>query len=223
VVTRLVIPEHHRATICAIARAPQNTIDALAEALERSSKDHIQRETLISWVADALGENEDIDLLSVVDVLLTMSSARIVHPRSAADFASDVSTASDLQLDAVDRQALHERLTRLLSLENVVTTSKVVDLADEHERIFHSARIVTDIRPVFADDPKQPPDGVITFHLLKLQSFASGRVEDVSIAMDDNDLAELRFAVERASDKAITLGKYLDGIGLHRYATEESS
>ena len=221
-VTRLVIPEYHRAAISAVARAPQEVVDALVEALEPSSEDQVPRQTLISRVVEVLGNNEDIDAVAVVDVLLTMSSARVVHPRSAADFAADVSAASDLQLEPVDRKALRERLTRLLSLHNVVRTAKVVDLADEHQRIFHSARIITDVRPVFADDPTQPPDGVITFHMLKLEIFASGRVEDIFVALDDSDLAELKFAVDRASDKTKTLGNYLDGIGLRRYVTEDS-
>lgn len=47
---------------------------------------------------------------------------------------------------------LAERLARLGSLSNVELGVKVADIATEYERLLESARKLTDLVPVFADE-----------------------------------------------------------------------
>lgn len=225
--TQLVVPQRHRETLVALAQATAAQVEALIAVLSTDvASQYVPRERLIEMASGAFskGSSGALDPALVVDVLLTMSSARTrVHPQTADGFASDVAEATNLELTTKKRKALQTRLARLLGIEAVARSAKVVDLADEHERIFHSARVMTDIRPVFGEDPTQLPEGAITFHVLKLEFFVAGRVEDVFISLDDGDLSDLKFAVDRAIDKASTLARYLDGVGLSRYDTKEDT
>jgi hypothetical protein len=45
-----------------------------------------------------------------------------------------------------------ERLSTLLNLECLLLAARAMDIGTEHDRVFHDARIFTDVRPVFGPD-----------------------------------------------------------------------
>ena len=85
---------------------------------------------------------------------------------SAKDLAQSI-TDSEVVLKAKDfspvaREKLHNRLAALLDLDKSLgVTSKAVDVMTEHERTFCNARILSDIRPVFAEAPDSASAAVI--------------------------------------------------------------
>ncbi len=92
-------------------------------------------------------------------------------------------------------------LTRLISMPGVRAVSKAASLAYEHMHLFRSARLVTDVRPVF-DDDVDDIDGAIISHNLRLEYFGRGGANSLSVTLDTPDLLQLFNQCERALRKA---------------------
>ena len=72
-------------------------------------------------------------------------------------------------------------------------------------RVFQSTRIVTDLRPVFGLDSGLDVKGLMVVHTLKIEYFADEGTRETYISMDDDDMAQLRRALDRAKEKAEVL------------------
>jgi hypothetical protein len=78
-----------------------------------------------------------------------------------------------------------------------------------HERIFLTARIFSDIRPVFGDSIESASAAVVV-HNLKITVRRNEKEEDIFIALDNNDLRELKEVVDRAEKKTKALASILE-------------
>ncbi len=84
-------------------------------------------------------------------------------------------------------------------------TSKALNVLMENQRNCVATRIVTDLRPVFKENPADEPAGAVIVHLLKFD-YREGRQEkEFFIALDSRDIHILKHAVERALIKESTL------------------
>jgi hypothetical protein len=81
-------------------------------------------------------------------------------------------------------------------------------------RVFHSARILTDIRPVFGRDADVPPIGAVIAHVLKIDYFSQGDSGSLYVSLNNRDLELLRNLVDRAFTKLKTLRAVLESTGL---------
>jgi hypothetical protein len=132
----------------------------------------------------------------------------------AGEFANNVANSPDLKLQDAERGALASRLTSLLAIPSVATSSKALDLLTEHARVYHSARVLTDLRPVFADDEITSPSATLISHTLKVAYHADSGRDAFYVALDDQDLDELREVIERAQKKSAALKKLVSESGL---------
>ncbi len=109
----------------------------------------------------------------------------------------------------------------MLSIESLATTASAVDVQTQHERPFHSARVFTDIRPVFGEDATVAPTGAVLSNVLKLEFFGeSGRIQSRYFALDHADVKFLRDVLDRALDKTATLKAFLGATGLSHFEHE---
>jgi hypothetical protein len=115
---------------------------------------------------------------------------------------------------------LKERLIRLLGIEAISVNSKAMALAYEHEHIFQSARIFTDIRPIFGYSVQDVPNRYIFFHTLKIRYTDDGRMKELFLALDTADLQNMIEVLERAKMKVESLKSAFDGVGL-QYVGED--
>jgi hypothetical protein len=124
------------------------------------------------------------------------------------------------QIDiAKPKQAkFRKRLASAMSSESVVGLAKAVDLAYEYDHVFHTARILTDVRPIFGDEAADVLGGVVT-HTLRLDHFSRGRIETFSIALTESELLELEAAVNRAKEKTASTMELLAKASLVRFET----
>lgn len=103
------------------------------------------------------------------------------------------------------------QLNNLLNLQAVHLVSATLDLSYEHENIYASARILTDIRPVFSRDATKIDGAVVSSTLyLRFENIEGGR--ELSIAMDESDVKELMKQCERALRKAATAQNLMDSV-----------
>jgi hypothetical protein len=103
----------------------------------------------------------------------------------------------------------------LFSLKGAIEfSSKALDVLMANERNCYGARIITDLRPVFTENPADEPAGAVILHMLKFQYRDGERDKEFSIALDSHDIQLLKHLVERALIKEATLLKLTAKINL---------
>jgi hypothetical protein len=128
--------------------------------------------------------------------------------KMASDAAGSQSSRKSPMTDD-QRNLLAARLARLLGIKaSLRITSKALDVLTDADRIFYSAKILTDIRPVFDDEGKEIEAAVI-IHNLRIHFGQDDDHRDFFVALDTNDIKELRAVLDRANKKAESLQKLL--------------
>jgi hypothetical protein len=172
------------------------------------------RSKLLASLTEKLSELDFDKASSLLDALLSLNAFRASHSYSVEDVAEAVSVADGLREDGVDSGQFARRLTNVLGTATVTLTAKALDVGAADERIYHSSRIVTDVRPIFEDDPSKPPVSAVVVHSLQVTYHKDNRIESFHVALDDTDLTKLKEVVDRASGKAASLRAFLESAGL---------
>ncbi|MBN8611220.1 MAG: hypothetical protein J0L92_11575 [Deltaproteobacteria bacterium] len=113
-------------------------------------------------------------------------------------FAEEVITADlDQGLELVRRAA---------GVSALQVAGKVDDVATDHAHCFQEVRLLSELRPVFTESPLSVA-GMVVNHELKLVFGSGPRSEptELFLALDREDLTQLRDAVDRALRKDIVL------------------
>lgn len=105
--------------------------------------------------------------------------------------------------------SVQERLTELLSIDSLQLEVKALDLWVENGRTYHDVSIITDIRPIFRDNPDEPPGGALILNTLVLKFHHLGEVESVRVLLDSGGINDLRQALNRAESKTRNLQRLL--------------
>lgn len=106
------------------------------------------------------------------------------------------------------------RLEPFLGMDGLRLALRIGNVMYDNERNFVQARILTDIRPVFAtnqsraSEPLEIKQAVIV-HYLKMTYTRSGAHEDFFVVLDDADVASLIETLERAQKKAESIDTFL--------------
>jgi hypothetical protein len=167
--------------------------------------------------ADSLADDQG---QAIVLALLSLYAQLKFHGWTSDDLAAGVARSGDLPSSDQDPDQLAQRLQALLDLESVETTGRALDIQTEHEHLFHSARILTDIRPVFGDDPKEPPSGALVIESLKIEYFDEGTPCSLYLSLSTAELRNLRDTVDRALEKADTVHDLLEQVGMSHFEDE---
>ena len=184
--------------------------DTLVEAVEQTppaaSPDLFWRR-----VADRVPKISRETVERIVDELFSLNYARDNWGLSEQEFAKMASEAAfsqspkKLPITENEKKTLHLRLTRLLELKaSLSLTSKALDIITDAERVFYTAKILTDVRPVFDDEGKKVEAAVI-MHNLRIHYGQDSDHRDFFVALDTNDVRELRSVLDRADQKAESL------------------
>jgi hypothetical protein len=205
------IPEYFRATVQHIGSISDDEFEALRERIS-ALKPHVKPEKLVAQVdSDEDGSRE----VEIVQTLASLSIARLSRDASVSDFSRDVarSTAKQPGSKVEDVVRLEARLKALLDIHAISISARAFDVQHEYERVFHSARIVTDVRPLF-DASGTNATGAMIVHNLKISYVQNAQQKAVMFALDDADLAELKKLLERAEMKSDVLAKLISKAGV---------
>jgi hypothetical protein len=176
-------------------------------------KPSLKREEFAGTVAKELGVpgSDDIDsILNTLFFLYRVKDHKGLSPAELADLVDQSIEDSDLKGAPGTRSCLQERIKRLVDFDKSLgITAKALDVLTEHERCFCAARILSDIRPVFAPSPDSPAAAVIT-HILQIRFHRNGQHEEFYVALDNEDLAQLKQVISRAEMKAKALRGLLE-------------
>jgi len=149
----------------------------------------------------------------VLGLLFSLLSLHFAHDWPTDGIAMRVARDQALGLEPEQQPGFEQWLTRVLSSRTITRLAKAFDIAIDYQFLFHVARILTDIRPVFADSPDDLLGAVVT-HTLKIDFYTREGHDELYVAMNDDDLAELERAVQRAKVKGESLRKVLKDAGL---------
>jgi hypothetical protein len=169
--------------------------------------------TLATTLAEELTHIDGIQSTDLEDVPETLISLYIVLAHSKqepSEVIEDIQRALEENAQLRFPNEISQRLSQLLDFEPLVVSAKAEGLMYEYENIFSTARVVTDIRPVFGFDVEDLPKAAVIIHTLSLHYYHEGNHREIRLALDEFDIDDIIEALERASKKAESLKSVLE-------------
>lgn len=220
------IPPRYQAGLRSLSRLPDDQAERLESALAEMPS-RLTTSRLAEHVREAVPELADhardiLDAVLSLIALLPEDADGDARAADAARLANDVSASPDLELEPDAEATFAERLRRLLQLEPVVLAARALDLVTEFDRVYHGARILTDLRPVFGPDARAGAKAAALVATLKIDAHeGDGGVRPHYFALDHADLLELQGVIDRALVKSTELKRLAERLQLPYWEYEE--
>lgn len=207
------IPPRYQPGIRALTRLSGAHVELLNAALqdtpERLSTEHLARRA-----AEAVPDLAD-DAFDAIDALLSLIALLDDDDSMVEELARDVADSQDVELEEPVRDGFAANMVQLLRLRPLAVAAHAHDVMTQNERVFHDARVFTDIRPVFGPEASEGPRAALLVATLKIDWHPTdGSTESSFYALDRSDLLRLRDVVDRALDKAASLEGLIGSTGL---------
>ena len=212
---KLKLPDAGRLALKTLASLSTEERQGLAEKIREVQPSLVAAELIESVTANFASK---IEVAEMVRMLLGLYYFRLSQRLSPEQIVSDVVEEmknSEFSEPSGGWASFKENLEVLLSIEVPLgVTSKALDVQTQHQRVFSQARIVTDLRPVFGVDPAAKPTAAVIVHTLKIEYRESGTKRQVFIALDKNDLKELKDLLDLAEKKEASIEALLEPTNL---------
>ena len=210
------LPDAYHDAYAMLARKPEILLSQLASTLRGQPEGSSP-----AALSDSLRPLEDsfapVSTKTLLDSLVSINVLRSSQGWTTAESAAEaVAFSPDLDVpDDFDRLQFMQKLMPLLNLPILVHLAKAFDLGTAYERSVRNLRIVTDIRPIFEDDPRIPPTTAIVGHSLILNTYDDrGGSNTTIVTLDAADLESLLNQAIRAKQKAVTLRAILSELAV---------
>ena len=214
------IPEEHRESILAVARLSPEMFSQLLVSLQQLSPKHGLAE-LSDRLEQVIPIQESLNRRTLAETLVSMYASLLRFGMPTEEFAKNIAEAIPVAQPApFDGQVLSERLNQLLCIAPIRLSAKASELRVDHDRVYNSSRVVSDLRPVFNEPLESGLSGFMIIHQLKMVSMRLGKSEELFFAMDDRDLTSLKLAIERAEVKSKQMRELLRENKLPEYDGE---
>lgn len=171
---------------------------------------------LATEIAQKTKLKEDIE-----DIILTLASmynARSNFGMSLEDFVEEVVEDAKETIPLGEGETwdpLKRHLSRLLIYERSLgVAAKALEVMTGHQNVFIDARLFTDMRPIFLNDPTSGPITSTIVHTLKLEYLNSDSKSSLYIAMDSKDIKQLQRVLDRALQKEQALRDFSEAAKL---------
>jgi hypothetical protein len=202
------IPEPYRPGLAKIRKLTPEALSDIANAMATVAPGGGVKE-MIAAVENVPSVGKE-DAIAIVRTLYSLYNYRASTETLLAEFvpvlvaAMQASGDASFTLSEGEKDLFSQKLTRLLGLGSLELSSKVEQLKTDYRSIFCDAKILTDLRPVFAD-PGAAPVGVAITYTLKIAYHEDGDHKELYFALDAEDLHKLRKVIDRAEVKASSL------------------
>lgn len=106
-----------------------------------------------------------------------------------------------------DGNRFKERVLFLIQNQHLYYAAKTENLNSEFANLYLSAKIVSDIRPVFGINIDEPPKGAIVIHNLHIhyRAHREDAHKDIYLALDSTDIESMITNLKRAQQKEASL------------------
>jgi hypothetical protein len=151
-------------------------------------------------------------VVTAVDSLQGIQKYAHVTPETfSTDIAEALFADAPKLAKGVDAQSLKDRISKIVKAKAInITTEKINELQSEVERGYCKARILTDVRTAFSEDASALPTAMTVMHTLRIRYHDdAARHREFYVSMDEDDLGNLKRAIERAQTKSKTLEELL--------------
>jgi hypothetical protein len=199
-----------------IGKLSDDQFSKLNDAIARTSPS-ISRTRLTEDLETASGlEPETVQ--SVLDALVPMYIAHSTWGQDR-DFAKY--TARAIQNESpndgsVNWDSVERRLSELMSHDSMSIVAKAIDISTDQLNTFctSSARIITDVRPLFTNDPTKQPSAAVLVHTLKFSYHINGEHKEFYCGLDSDDMQHIGEAISRATEKEKSVRALLAAVGV---------
>jgi hypothetical protein len=155
---------------------------------------------------DKLATNlgDAINSSAVLGVLAGLCLTRDRADASLDDFIREFidTVRSEGMEPAIGWQQFGDNLKSALLMPSLVIAAKAFDIMTEHANVYWSARLVTDVRAIFAPAlDADPPKAAVLVHTLKIRYHTASGPNEFFVAMDSQDVHGLMKVLHRAREK----------------------
>jgi hypothetical protein len=212
------IPEQYRHGFAKIKGLSLTDANAIAAALEKSPTTGGLR-GMLSTVAEQVSALKREEAEDIVATLYSLYVYRADADTSLDGFVSELISAMRASGDGAlivseqEENEFRQKIGRLLSVSRSAVISKAEQLQSDYAKTFYDAKILTDIRPIFAK-PEEIPVGAVVTHTLKIEYHEDGEHKAVYLALDAADLQQMKKVLQRADSKVSSLRLLLKNAGL---------
>jgi hypothetical protein len=206
------IPDGELPVLMSLARLSDEDFGGLAKAISKSKPAMPTR--FMEATAEQVPQIKDAGAIINTLFALCMMRDRALLP--AEELATDVADAAEREKPKFfapkDVETLKTRLAILLKDQSLGVAAKAADVLTEHSNVFCEARMLSDIRPVFAGDGASAPAALIV-HNLQIGFHSAGRHQEFYVALDTDDIKKLKQVIERAERKTTALQGIIEKSG----------
>ncbi|MDP4198478.1 MAG: hypothetical protein Q8922_00930 [Bacteroidota bacterium] len=219
------IPPEDLAAFEAIFVADDKAFGEIQTALNSAPKD-LKALAIIEHIAKLTNVIPRETLKTLIVSIKSLLSAMDRYRIKAADASRDIVGQSLQQglttLKREDAEKYESRLSVFLNNPQLVLSSKALNVLTDHNRTFGTVRIITDLRPIFGEDPAEEPHAWMLYHTLHLRCNLGKDIEDdIYVALDTADLRAMQAAIERATTKQKILINKIRGFKLDYLTPDE--
>ncbi len=157
----------------------------------------------------------------IVDALVALIRARDREDLSTERIAKDVTEVlseekvGDVEPNAERATAFEPQLRELLDLDQSLgITSRALTVLNQHKHIYQSARVLTDVRPVFSRGNQPLPVAGMIVHNLEIETQTDGELLRFFVALDTQDVRALAQVIDRALRKEDALRRVIQKTNL---------
>jgi len=213
----LQIPEPYVAGLIKIGELDDGTLQELSQALP-SAPFSIQQDELTNFLSAKIAALPKESLGQIVRTLIGVAQAGIQLNLSTSEVvplicsAMEQSTIPELKRTALECDGFGRRLVDLLKINMLADLAKAPIVISDHDHVFIKARILSDIRGIFASDAEADalPRAAAINHMLNIEHEHHGNKENFYVSMDLGDMEALIETLDRARSKAKGLTKLLE-------------
>lgn len=211
----LIIPEDYETGFAKLIALEDSVMERIVQSLSAAPMVLRPADLTAKVAEDLRGAVEPSDLEDMIEALASLSP--LGEDFESNDQLAEVITeaiedddSEILNLPKGDRERFKQRLVQLLDIDSVKVASKANVLLHEYEHVLCNARVMTDLRPVFAANPEAPPKAVLIVHTLKINYHDAEGLKEFYVAMDSEEMDQLMYVLDRADSKSKSLRAVLD-------------
>lgn len=210
--SKLRIPESHREGFKLLSSLSESDFKKLHNALSKTNKGILPDE-LTSLISEETSIDKNINS-EITKILFSVYSLKEKFGEDTDQLVNELLLAlrnANIDLGAKTKwKRLEERIKSLISFDQTIgNTFKALKLLSDYDRIYINSKIVTDIRPAFNDSDDLSTNTALIVHNLKIGYIKDDQHQEAYLALDSNDLDELKKQIERAKKKEENLKKSL--------------
>lgn len=202
--SRLQIPESHREGFKLLSSLSESDFKKLLNTLSNIDRD-TSPDRLLSTITQETEIKKNISS-EITKILFSIYSLKEGFNNNISELANELLIAlHNLNIEIGDKSEwnkLELRLEKLLSFDQTIGNAfKALQLLSDYDKILFESKIITDVRPAFNDKDNISTDTALIVHNLKIGYHKNDRQKEMYLALDSNDLNELKNNIERAMKK----------------------